>query len=1306
MSCVYKTGGKENPLLTEILFYVEDTRSELRAAFPIEDIMLKQNVVFKKDDVLYAVKEDGAIKDINNLNEAARDFFGVSGTLVSLKEEGNETVVEINENILERMYPTTKNLNISVSKTSGIERVGAFTSQDSPVRTLKDKVFVKKQQVDDVTEKLINNVRKQISNLERLQQTDPIKSRVRELNVLQSKLRKIKKGHEKIEDYFEYVDYVVKLSERAEAIFDTIEDEYAASYTNMKSEDRASILNNISQLKQTLDSFYNDDRSKSMITVLEGKLATMKPSLQEAQLKSEMLEDVVVATANLKRLNDRYLDIAIPIQVDELLELAPIEVNKEIDKSIRIIQQALADKNYNIPYKGLSKRDPRAQKIIQETGGLIGMVKGRKQNIQERRRRLLELNIKQLEEKKIGRESMIKELRETHKDASKMSLYADPLVYNDELSIQLFANAVKSSQFEAHQNTIDFKYNFEPDLKKFLKETNANTSLPEQAYKELFETVKVRTKGQDGKVKFIDVLSIVQPYDIDRYNKNKSNFYKEAKKKYDFPEDPSDLDDYFKSAKGREYNAAVAAWERENSEVSDEARKVVAEMKKMREQLRQERDQAYKEGNENKGKELSYQYHALDLEIRKVVRTGVQGEQIVGALVTPKKSLYTNPRYTNMSAAAKQFHSVYMDYYKAHQYKIGKGALPKNSWDTFSYVLPSVRISATESMLNTRGVVDSVKLSVSDTFTLQETDTEFGELIDVNGEPMKFVPRYFTNPVDHTKVSKDIVNSLVKFVDMANRYEAKGKLLGVVNVMQDAVASRDVKVMTATGNYLVDKTAASLGFQIDVTKKGKDSNTYKALESFIDNMIYGETIKKSDKDVLGNLVSTTKTISSLTALTALARLSFNTLQASNQLIIDSTMNASEGWANQFYSRKNLFDARWKVLSAISIESKLDPLAPGFTKRGKLQQLMEEFDALQEMGGAFATNTGNLAKRLSENPIGTTMVFQQGAEYTSTAEKLVALMLSMEGKLKDKNGNVIKNKDGKPAHLYELYTKDKNGRVQLDPRVANFGIKERAKFSAKLHGIIKRTNQLKGAADKTLIERQNSTRLFAIFRRFIPPAYRKRFGHSNGGYHVNTELGDITEGYYITATRSVWSALKEIRKFNVASAYKTVVGKGDYSNSVERQNMIRFWHEQIYIQGLFLVTAFLAGKLDDDDEEYDTWLTHFAIYQAYRLRTELAAFYDPQEAFRLAKNPTAASQVIDDTIDLIGASWDVIAYNTVGTHLGIVDEKDVFYQRRSGRYKRGDAKWFKEFYDVAPIVSGLIKSSDPEKASKYYMQLDK
>jgi hypothetical protein len=368
--------------------------------------------------------------------------------------------------------------------------------------------------------------------------------------------------------------------------------------------------------------------------------------------------------------------------------------------------------------------------------------------------------------------------------------------------------------------------------------------------------------------------------------------------------------------------------------------------------------------------------------------------------------------------------------------------------------------------------------------------------------------------------------------------------------------------------------------------------------------------------------------------------------------------------------------------------------------------MEEFDALQEMGGAFATNTGNLAKRLSENPIGTTMVFQQGAEYTSTAEKLVALMLSMEGKLKDKNGNVIKNKDGKPAHLYELYTKDKNGRVQLDPRVANFGIKERAKFSAKLHGIIKRTNQLKGAADKTLIERQNSTRLFAIFRRFIPPAYRKRFGHSNGGYHVNTELGDITEGYYITATRSVWSALKEMRKLNVTSAYKTVVGKGDYSNSVERQNMIRFWHEQIYIQGLFLVTSFLVGKLDDDDEEYDTWLTHFAIYQAYRLRTELAAFYNPQEAFRLAKNPTAASQVIDDTIDLLGASWNVLTYNTVGTHLGIVDEKDVFYQRRSGRFKRGDAKWFKEFYDVAPVVSGLIKSSDPEKASKYYMQLDK
>ena len=220
--------------------------------------------------------------------------------------------------------------------------------------------------------------------------------------------------------------------------------------------------------------------------------------------------------------------------------------------------------------------------------------------------------------------------------------------------------------------------------------------------------------------------------------------------------------------------------------------------------------------------------------------------------------------------------------------------------------------------------------------------------------------------------------------------------------------------------------------------------------------------------------------------------------------------------------------------------------------------------------------------------------------------MIALALSMEGKLLDKNGKVVTNKDGKPANLWDVMQINKRGRLVVDPRVANFGKRQQAAFAAKLNGLVKRTNQLKGQFDKVLLERQNSTRLVMVFRKFLNPAYRKRFGHRAGGYHVDVELQDITEGYYTTMARALGASAGMIGKGQFKNALRTLAGRSGEQGRIERANIARFMHEQIYLMLLKLVTSVLGGLMDDDDE-YDNYASHFAIYQAYRLRTELNAF---------------------------------------------------------------------------------------------------
>lgn len=201
----------------------------------------------------------------------------------------------------------------------------------------------------------------------------------------------------------------------------------------------------------------------------------------------------------------------------------------------------------------------------------------------------------------------------------------------------------------------------------------------------------------------------------------------------------------FASADGRRYNAAVAEWYRDNTDPLDgkdgkpSAQDIVDEMMRERDNIDAARSQAFRDGREQEGKELSYQYHALDLEIKKVYRRGKDGFQIVGKLTKPKDALYANPKYTNMAPEAKEYLDTLLDIYRVHQRKLGIAPMLQNPWDEFSYLLPSIRKSAVEEALEGKVKNSAINL-LSDSIMLQETDTEFGELVESNGERMQFVP--------------------------------------------------------------------------------------------------------------------------------------------------------------------------------------------------------------------------------------------------------------------------------------------------------------------------------------------------------------------------------------------------------------------------------------------------------------------------------------------------------------------------------------------------------------------------------------
>ena len=109
-------------------------------------------------------------------------------------------------------------------------------------------------------------------------------------------------------------------------------------------------------------------------------------------------------------------------------------------------------------------------------------------------------------------------------------------------------------------------------------------------------------------------------------------------------------------------------------------------------------------------------------------------------------------------------------------------------------------------------------------------------------------------------------------------------------------------------------------------------------------------------------------------------------------------------------------------------------------------------------------------------------------------------------------DVLKNEKGEEADLYDMLVIDKKGVMSVDPRVANFN---RLDFIGLVQGLSRRTNQTKGKMHSPMISRRAYGKLLMLFRSWLLPGIRRRYGHGGGStLRVDEELGAVTQGMYI------------------------------------------------------------------------------------------------------------------------------------------------------------------------------------------------
>lgn len=787
----------------------------------------------------------------------------------------------------------------------------------------------------------------------------------------------------------------------------------------------------------------------------------------------------------------------------------------------------------------------------------------------------VESNIKELETEfqrlYPAKANLLKQLSSTAKDISMMEYWTGTGVNSSDQVISLFLKRLKGYFFRVDEVMIREQQEHAQAFNAFKEATGRNRDKPSEFYQDIYERRKMYRYNRETE----EIDSWEEMAFVDKTNKSKYSL-EEAK-----------MFKYAESLQGDDRSNYIFKWYKSNTIPIDNLNEVIA---------------AKKEDVDNKVITLS--------EYNEWWNSNVRVDNLTNSIVYIKElsqpnnqslDKFLNPNWQVLESpankAVKEYHAFLLKKYLDAQKK-----LPMST--RLGTRLPSIHKSF-EDKMREKGGIKAMWEDLKDSFVPSEARDVLRY-----GTNNKVIPVYYVQSMKPDDISLDLAGNVLRFQLSAEDYEARTLAEPEANAMVAVLKARTIESTTPLGETIWMKAASKLGFKTPLQDATKDNggNAAKFLEHFVNQNIYGQGEEKTLLKIGNTVIDVGKTVNTFMAFTSALQLGgpFNALKATANKLTAETNLFIESYAKRYLDNISYLKGKADYDSwAFGGDFLRDTNSP--YPKSLNGQLMAYFSPIQ---GDFRDSLGHdMSQSFTKKALRpSTWYFMFGAgEHSAQMSMFFGMMHATKVKQGDKE-----------ISLKDAYELGSDGKFKLKDGV-EFTIKQKDEFINRIHAINKQLHGVYNKQDKSVLQRGALGRLVMMYRKYLAPSVRRRWGDTR----IDMELNDVTEGFYRTLWKAITNDYKELGKY--------IIGKNNQFSAFEIANLRRAMAEiSVMITLSILLYAMLGFRDHDKDLKQGNGVAGYAfnamLYEVMRLSSEFQFYLPPfgiDDNLRVFTSPSAA-----------------------------------------------------------------------------------